>query len=41
MSFGEEWTRTDRPNFPPQSFPTKAIYQQESQDKEDQNDGFD
>ena len=25
MSFGEESTRTDRPNFPPQRFLTKAI----------------
>jgi hypothetical protein len=25
MSFGEELTRTDQPNFPPQRFLTKAI----------------
>jgi hypothetical protein len=29
MSFGEESTRTDQPNFPPQRFLTKAIERQE------------
>jgi hypothetical protein len=41
MSFGEESTRTDRPNFPPQRFLTKTILTAKSQDKEEQNDGLD
>ncbi len=36
MSFGEEPTRTDGPNFPPQRFLTKAVLT-----AREQNDGLD
>jgi hypothetical protein len=40
MSFGEESTRTDQPNFPPQRFLKKAILTARMS-RQRQNDGLD
>jgi hypothetical protein len=41
MSFGEESTRTDQPNFQPQRFLTKAIQTARKSRQRKQNDGLD
>ncbi len=41
MSFGEESTRTDQPNFPPQRFLTKAILTARMSRQRQKNDGLD
>jgi hypothetical protein len=41
MSFGEESTRIDKPNFPPQRFLTKAVLTARRSRQRQKNDGLD